>query len=145
MSEEEVKPNPVVQVELFRVGKVLSSGKTYPKELIDDALSEVKMFVTAGRVLGEFDPDLSKRSHVIPNEASHRVKSLYYKEDLLMADLEISRETPRGQDLITHLKNGGTILVKPRAIGNFDEDGVLCEYRLVTIDIYSEEKSDLIL
>lgn len=145
MSEPKKKPDPIVQVELFRVGTVLSSGKTYPKKIIEDAISEIKMFMSAGRILGEFDPDLTNRSHVLPKEASHRVKSLYFKDDLLIADLEISRETSRGQDLIKHLKAGGDILVKPRAIGEFDEAGVLCEYRLVTIDIYSEEKSALIL
>ena len=138
----EVKPNPVIQAELFAVDEVLPSGNVYPRDVVLKAISEIKPHLAMNRVLGQFNPTGDDMS-VKLTDAATLVKNLYFRDDVLMADLEIL-DTPRGEALKEYLRAGKQIQVVPRGMGEVDreeEDSVVRQYTIVTVDVL-EVKED---
>lgn len=137
--EEPKKPNPVIQAEILKVDELSGSGLVYPRDVVEAAIKELKPHMTMNRVLGEFDPP-KEDMQVRLSDAATMLKSLYFKDDVLMADLEIL-DTPKGKLLKEHLRGQNPVLIAPRAFGEVEdvEDGdpVVRKYTIVTVDAFS--------
>lgn len=145
----EEPPAPSITAGFLRAGEN-PSGLIYPRELIEEAVKELKPHMTLNRVLGALDPERPDDDTVALGDAAVIVKTMYFIEDTLMADLEIMN-TLRGEVLKEYLRAGGEIQVVPRAKGkvveNDEGESVVEEFTLLTVDILravEEEGQDVV-
>jgi len=141
---EDLPPNPTISADILQMDAVTASGNIYPRLVVEEAIMAIKPHMTMGSVLGEFDPESGQREVKLADCATI-VKSMYFRDDVLVADLEIM-PTPRGELLKTYLRAGGEIQVVPRAVGqvvvNEDDESVVEDYTIITVDIFRLEDGD---
>jgi len=135
----EAPPPPSITAELLMADAELPSGHIYPRAILEAAVKELKPHMTMGKVLGEFDPE-DAGPEVKLGDAATVIKTMYFKDDILMADMEIMNTLP-GERLKAFLRDGGSIKIVPRGVGEVEEneegDHMVSEYTMITVDIYS--------
>jgi hypothetical protein len=134
---------PLITAGILCVG-ANPSGNIFPRDVIETAVKELKPHMTLNRVLGTLDPEDSETTDTVElKDAATIVKTMYFLEDTLMADLEIMNTIP-GESLKAHLRAGGEIEVVPRARGELTKndagENIVEALTLVTVDIYRAEK-----
>jgi hypothetical protein len=139
---EDAPPNPTISADILRTDTVTASGNIYPKIVVEEAIMAIKPHMTMGSVLGGFEPP-PEQTAISLRDAATILKTMYFKDDVLVADLEIL-PTERGELLKTYLRAGGAIQVVPRGVGNTDlneyGDSVVRDYTIITVDIFKQEE-----
>lgn len=138
------KRAPRIQVDLLCVDTPMPSGNVYPREVVEAAMLDFKKKIVSGTALGAFAPaDLAKGVRIA--EVSHMVTSVFLKDDVLVAELEIL-PTPQGEVLLEWLKAQRPIKAAPRSVGSFEEGGqedyMIRELEIIAVDIWPGDDED---
>ncbi|MFW6047068.1 MAG: hypothetical protein ACOCP4_04730 [Candidatus Woesearchaeota archaeon] len=110
--------------------QVLESGRCYPKNTVENAIIE---YLKKENKFGEPHPP-KNGINISPSDISHEVKDMYIDEDnTVVVDVEF---------LDTHidrnLKNFDSYTAYTRGIGKVNEDNVVDDFKIISVDIVGE-------
>lgn len=144
--EDKSKPKTYILKGLYACSELKNgNGRVYPYEILKPEVERfTKEMVETGRALGELEhPDYPE---INPAESAIRILSL--KEDnkswigescILASQPEYGiRGTPKGDILLSLVQYGTKVGFSTRAVGDVDDDGVVRELKLCTIDCVAE-------
>lgn len=114
------------------------NGRTYSRELIErEVIAFVENKVNTGRALGELDHPPSPQTNL--DRVSHVIEKLEMKNNNAIGVARILSETPCGRIAESLLKEGISLGVSSRGVGQVDKDNNVSEsYKLITIDIVAD-------
>lgn len=130
----------------FKLRGVFQKGDTpngnrrsYPGQVLESAVNNVKTIVEEGRMLGELDHPDDAKIHL--DKVSHKVTKLEMRDGTVIGEAEVL-QTPAGKILESLIKSGVKLGISSRGFGSTKEVGGLHEvqddYKLVTFDIVSD-------
>lgn len=96
---------------LIPLDQTLSSGRVYPRKVIEEALEEVKHDLSARRLVGEMGVVQDSKIHL--DNVSHLVTDLRIEDDILVADIEFL-DSPKGKFIQEYMEKKGRITAHPR-------------------------------
>lgn len=120
------------------------NGRIYPHELAGDILRNLQKDINEGNILGEWGyPD---RFEVSLANVSHRVTEIHFNPEKNSIDgtIEILNGTPKGNKLLGILEENNKgfndmFVVRPRGMGNVNENKEVENFTLYTFDIIPKE------
>jgi hypothetical protein len=123
------------------------NGRIYPKDVLKREIDKyIENMVDMNRALGELDH--SAESVVNLKNVSHNIKSIYWKGNDVVADLEIldAPEFPAGRIAAGLLRRKIPVGISSRGMGSVDEakDGTVTvndDFNLLTFDLVSFEST----
>ena len=115
------------------------NGRIYRRPLLEREEKLYQKLINESRALGSLDHEDS--SIVTLENASHLIKSLWWKDEELWGKLKVLREG-KGKILRGHLADGVTIGISSRGLGSVREtnEGLLVEddFQLICFDVVSD-------
>ena len=130
---------------LIPLDQTLSSGRVYPRKVIEEALKEVKHDLSARRLVGEMGVVQDAKIHL--NNVSHLVTDLRIEDNVLVADIEFL-DTPKGQFVQEYMKKKGRITAHPRCVADFrerDNKWIIEKLTFISVDIETVDNEPTLL
>lgn len=117
------------------------NGRTYPLEEVKREVEKLQALIDGfSPPFGENADNPSCMDDIITDVSniSHLIKRVWMEGNAVKADVEILN-TPEGKIITESLKSGVKFKLTPRGTGMVDDNTVVTDYNLVTIDIIREE------
>lgn len=107
------------------------NGRIYPQDVVKQAMDE---FSKRLPVLGEFEQSQSLTINM--DRISHTIEEVYMEGDDMMACIKVL-DTPMG-NILNQLRSAGVeVFPQSRGSGRVDENGVVLDFSISTIDVGS--------
>jgi hypothetical protein len=123
----------------------LSIRHVFPQEIIAGIQNQIKeneCYGTLG-VPAESTLNTNNFSHINLKQISHKIKNVFYENDIMTADIEILK-TPYGKILSQLLESKIPLRLSPRGLGTVDDTGCkILSYKLISIDFQEENEYNL--
>lgn len=120
---------------LLPLDQTLSSGRFYPRKVVEECLKECHEDLKARRLMGEIGIITDAKIHL--DNVTHLVTDLRIEDNVLVADVEIL-DSPKGKYLKEYLEKKGRVTAHPRWVADMQEyDGkwMVDNLRLVSVDL----------
>ena len=116
------------------------NGRMYPKRVLENAVNKFKPLIEARRALGELNHPPSPQ--VNPREASHKIESLEWDNNIVVGRAKIMTEMPMGKIVKALMDENIQLGMSTRGLGSIaSKNGVnevQSDYIMNTIDIVSD-------
>lgn len=131
----------VLKAILQRASSVNQNGRIYPKEILVREVENYSGAIAKNRSGGQLDHPES--SVVELQNVSHKVKDIWWENDVVWGKVEINPSFPKGMDALGLIEGGLMLGISSRGVGdtirNEDGNDVVDEsFMLVAFDLVSE-------
>jgi hypothetical protein len=148
LSESSGQKTPVMKLTgvFQKSGEKNANGRVYPKEVLAEAVKDLKDSVEARRIIGEFchPPD----AKINMDRASHIITKLWMEGKTVLGELEVINDDrcPLGNMLACYIDRGIQVGISSRGVGDMEmtlHEGeeayeVQPGYQFITFDVVAE-------
>lgn len=116
------------------------NGRVYPKDVLEGAIAKFQPMITARRALGELNHPASPS--VNPREASHKIESLIWEDNIVLGRAKIMTEMPMGKIVKALMDENIQLGMSTRGLGSVAAKNGINEvqkdYVVNTVDIVTD-------
>lgn len=120
------------------------NGRIYPREKVEKALIDYQKLIEEKKALGVMGYDGDQHyAGVDLSKVSHIVKSAKLEGVNLMVEIE-TLTTPRGltaMALLNERTETPLWVLRPRGLGSLDANKMVCDYKIISIDIIPADQA----